>query len=271
MNVSASDGGTMETENQDILYERRGAIAWVTFNRPGQRNAMTFAMYDRLSQICDEVEQDPGIRVLVLTGAGDRAFVSGTDISQFQTFTDPQHAIDYESRVDGVIGRLESVQRPTIAAIQGYAVGGGASIALACDLRVCTPNARFGVPIARTLGNCLSTNNDSRLVDLIGPARTKELIYTAKMIEAEEAKSIGLVNHIVEPEALLDRAQELAEQIAANAPLTIQVTKESIRQVLLHRRPPKDEELILKCYMSDDFKEGVNAFLEKRKPQWQGH
>jgi enoyl-CoA hydratase len=270
MNAHTSDGGTMETVNQDILYERRGAIAWVTFNRPGQRNAMTFAMYDRLAEICDEIEQDPDIRVLVLTGAGDRAFVSGTDISQFKTFTDPQHAIDYESRVDAVIGRLESVQRPTIAAIQGYAVGGGASIALACDLRVCTPNARFGVPISRTLGNCLSTNNYSRLVDLIGPARTKELIYTARMIEAEEAKAIGLVNHIVEPEALLDRAQELAEQIAANAPLTIQVTKESIRQVLLHRRPPKSEELILKCYMSDDFKEGVSAFLEKRKPQWQG-
>jgi enoyl-CoA hydratase/carnithine racemase len=267
-----SDGGsdTMETVNQDLLFERRGAVAWVTFNRPGQRNAMTFAMYDRVSEICDEIEQDPDIRVLVLTGAGDRAFVSGTDISQFQTFTDPQHAIDYEARVDSVIGRLESVQRPTIAAIQGYAVGGGASIALASDLRICTPNARFGVPISRTLGNCLSTNNYSRLVDLIGPARTKELIFTARMIEAEEAKAIGLVNEIVEPDKLLDRAQELAEQIAANAPLTIQVTKESVRRVLMQRRPPKDEELILKCYMSADFKEGVNAFLEKRKPQWQG-
>ncbi len=260
----------MENDNPDIQFERRGAIAWVTFNRPEQRNAMTFAMYDRLAQICDEVEQDRDIRVLVLTGAGDRSFVSGTDISQFQTFTDPQHAIDYESRVDGVIGRLESVQRPTIAAIQGYAVGGGASLALACDLRVCTPNARFGVPISRTLGNCLSSNNYARLVDLIGPARTKELIYTARMIEAEEAKSMGLVNQIVAPEELLDKAQELAEQIAANAPLTIQVTKESVRRVLLHRRPPKAEELILKCYMSEDFKEGVNAFLEKRKPQWQG-
>ncbi len=260
----------MKTDNPDIRFERRGAVAWVTFNRPEQRNAMTFAMYDRLAQICDEVEQDPDVRVLVLTGAGDRAFVAGTDISQFQTFTDPQHALEYESRVDGVIGRLESVQRPTIAAIQGYAVGGGASLALACDLRVCTPNARFGVPIARTLGNCLSTNNYARLVDLIGPARTKELIYTAKMIEAEDARAMGLVNHIVEPEELLERTQELAEQIAANAPLTIQVTKESVRRVLLYRRPPKAEELILKCYMSDDFKEGVNAFLEKRKPQWQG-
>ncbi len=260
----------METDNPDIRFERRGAIAWVTFNRPKQRNAMTFAMYDRLAQICDEVEQDTDVRVLVLTGAGDRAFVAGTDISQFQTFTDPQHALEYESRVDGVIGRLESVQRPTIAAIQGYAVGGGASLALACDLRVCTPNARFGVPIARTLGNCLSTNNYARLVDLIGPARTKELIYTAKMIEAEDAMAMGLVNHIVEPDELLERTQVLAEQIAANAPLTIQVTKESVRRVLLHRRPPKAEELILKCYMSDDFKEGVNAFLEKRKPQWQG-
>jgi enoyl-CoA hydratase/carnithine racemase len=260
----------MQNEDTDILFERRGAVAWVTFNRPEQRNAMTFAMYDRLVRICDEVEQDPDVRVLVLTGAGERAFVAGTDISQFQTFTDPQHALEYEARVDGVIGRLESVQRPTIAAIRGYAVGGGASLALACDLRVCTPDARFGVPIARTLGNCLSTNNYARLVDLVGPARTKELIYTARMIEADEAKAMGLVNRIVEPEELLDRTQELAEQIAANAPLTIQVTKESVRRVLIQRRPPKAEELILKCYMSADFKEGVNAFLEKRKPQWRG-
>ena len=123
--------------------------------------------------------------MLVLRGAGDKAFVAGTDISQFRSFTDPQHALDYEKRLDGVIGRLEAVARPTIAMVRGYAVGGGASIALACDLRLCSPDARFGIPIARTLGNCLSMNNYARLVDLIGPARTKELIFTARMIEAD--------------------------------------------------------------------------------------
>ncbi|ACZ39224.1 enoyl-CoA hydratase/isomerase family protein [Sphaerobacter thermophilus] len=260
----------MDTGTPDLLFERRGPVAWVTFNRPESRNAMTFAMYDGLARICDAVEADPEVRVLVLTGAGDKAFVAGTDISQFQTFTEPQHALDYEARIDGVIGRLEALARPTIAMVRGYAVGGGASIALACDLRICTPDARFGIPIARTLGNCLSMNNYSRLVDLIGPARTKEIIFTARMVGAEEAKAIGLVNEIVAPEELEARVTEVAEQIAANAPLTIQVTKESVRRVLAHRRPERSEELILRCYMSEDFREGVRAFLEKRKPQWQG-
>lgn len=254
----------------ELIFEQRGAVAWVTFNRPEARNAMTFPMYDQLVEICDAVESDPDIRVLVLTGAGGKAFVAGTDISQFQTFTDPEQAIEYEARVERVVSRLETLERPTIAAIQGVAVGGGATMSLVCDLRLCTPDSRFGVPIARTLGNCLSTNNYARLVDLIGPAVTKEILFTARLVGADEAKSIGLVNEIVEPDALHDRAQELAEQIAANAPLTIQVTKESVRRVLLHRRPERDRELILKCYLSEDFKEGVSAFLEKRKPQWKG-
>ncbi|MGH2458251.1 MAG: enoyl-CoA hydratase/isomerase family protein [Chloroflexota bacterium] len=260
----------MENHDSDVLFERRGPVAWVTFNRPRSRNAMTFAMYDRLAQICGEVEADPEIRVLVLTGAGDKAFVAGTDISQFQTFTDPRHALEYEEHMDSVLGRLDSVARPTIAAIRGYAVGGGASIALACDMRYCAPDARLGVPIARTLGNCLSMNNYARLVDLIGPARTKELIYLAKMIEADELKALGLANEIVEPDRLEARVQEVAEQIAGHAPLTIQVTKESIRRLQVHRRLPRAEDLVLKAYMSDDFHEGVHAFLEKRKPAWKG-
>jgi enoyl-CoA hydratase/carnithine racemase len=260
----------METGTPDLVFERRGQVAWLTFNRPEARNAMTFAMYDGLARTCERVEQDPDIRVLVLTGAGDRAFVAGTDISQFRSFTDPQHALEYEERMDAVIGRLEALSRPTIAAVRGYAVGGGASIALACDLRLCTPDARFGIPIARTLGNCLSIANYARLVDLIGPARTKELLFTARMIEAEEANAIGLVNEIVEPERLADRTQELAAQIAANAPLTIWATKEAVRRVLAHRRPPRAEDVILTCYMSEDFREGVDAFLNKRKPQWKG-
>lgn len=260
----------METGTSDVLFERRGPVAWVTFNRPRSRNAMTFAMYDRLKEICDEVEADPAVRVLVLTGAGDKAFVAGTDISQFQTFTDPQHALAYEEHLDGVIGRLEALARPTIAAIRGYAVGGGASMALACDMRFCTPDARLGVPIARTLGNCLSMTNYARLIDLIGPARAKELIFLAKMIEADELKAIGLANEIVAPEKLESRVQEVAEQIASHAPLTIQVTKEAIRRIQAHRRLPRAEDLVLKAYMSEDFREGVRAFLEKRKPAWQG-
>ena len=260
----------MDTGTSDVLFEQQGPVAWVTFNRPQARNAMTFVMYDTLVRICDAVEGDPGIRVLVLQGAGDKAFVAGTDISQFQAFTDPQHALDYEERMDGVIARLETLSRPTIALVRGYAVGGGASIALACDLRLCTPDARFGVPIARTLGNCLSMNGYARLVDLIGPARTKEVLFTARLVEATDAQAIGLVNEIVAPEALEGRVREVAEQIAGNAPLTIEVSKEAVRRVLLHRRPPRADDLVLRAYLSEDFREGVSAFLEKRKPVWKG-
>lgn len=260
----------MSSTNQDTIFERKGAVAWLTFNRPEQRNAMTFAMYEEIERVCDEIEQDPDVRVLVLTGAGEKAFVAGTDINQFRTFTDPEHAIDYEARIDRVITRLETVQRPTIAMIQGYAVGGGAALAMACDMRIVAPNARFGVPISRTLGNTLSSNGYARVINLIGPARTKEMIYLARMFDAEEAKSIGLVNEIVEADKLHDRVQEVAERIAANAPITIQVCKETVRYVLEHTMPPKNDELLLKAYMSEDFKEGVNAFLEKRKPEWKG-
>ena len=260
----------MSTVNQDTIFERKGAVAWLTFNRPEQRNAMTFAMYEEIERICDEIEQDPDIRVLVLTGAGDKAFVAGTDINQFRTFTDPEHAIDYEARIDRVITRLETVQRPTIAMIQGYAVGGGAALAMACDMRIVAPNAKFGVPISRTLGNTLSSNGYARVINLIGPARTKEMIFLARMFDAEEARSIGLVNEIVEPDKLHDHVQEVAERIAGNAPVTIQVCKETVRYVLEQTMPPKNEELLLKAYMSEDFKEGVNAFLEKRKPEWKG-
>jgi enoyl-CoA hydratase/carnithine racemase len=258
------------TTNNDVLFRREGAVAWLTFNRPEARNAMTFAMYQEIVRVCDELEDDPNFRVLVLTGAGDKAFVAGTDISQFQTFTEPEHALEYEARIDTVISRLERFSRPTIAMIQGYAVGGGASISLACDLRICAPNAKFGIPIARTLGNCLSTSSIARLVDLIGPARTKELLFLAKMIDAEEGLAAGLVNEIVPAERLEERVAEIAQTIAGHAPITIQTTKAAVREVLESRRPPKNEELIVRAYMSEDFREGVRAFLEKRQPNWRG-
>jgi enoyl-CoA hydratase len=260
----------METGTEQVLYERRGAVAWVIFNRPEARNAMTWAMYDALVRVCEYVAAHDEIRVLVLTGAGEKAFVAGTDIGQFQSFSGPQDAIDYEARMERVIGTLESLPRPTIAAIRGYAVGGGAGLAMACDLRICTPESRFGFPIARTLGNALSTNNYARLVDLIGPARAKEIIYRARLIDAEEGKAIGLFQEIVEAELLRDHVQAMAEQIAANAPLTIQITKEAIGRVLHARRAPHSTDLIVRAYTSEDFREGVRAFMEKRKPEWRG-
>ena len=197
-----------------LLIEHQDGVDRVTLNRPEARNAMTFAMYDQLVEICDAVENDPDIRVLVLTGAGGKAFVAGTDISQFQTFTDPEQAIEYEARVERVVARLETLERPTIAAIQGVAVGGGATMSLVCDLRLCTPDSRFGVPIARTLGNCLAPGGLARLIDLIGPMRTKELIFTAKLVDAPDALAAGLINEVVESERLEERVTELAELIA---------------------------------------------------------
>jgi enoyl-CoA hydratase len=260
----------VDTGTSDLLFERRGPVGWVTFNRPEARNAMKFAMYDGLVKICQAVAADPEIRVLVLTGAGDRAFVAGTDISQFQTFTDPQHAIEYEHRLDEVFAVIESLPRPTIAMIRGYAVGGGASIALSCDLRICSPDAKFGIPVARTLGNSLSMNSYARLVDLVGPARAKHMIFTASMLEAEDARTAGIVNEIVPAEELESRTMALAEQIAGHAPITIQVTKEAIRRILESRRVAAHDDLVVRAYMSKDFAEGVRAFLDKRKPQWTG-
>ncbi len=260
----------METGTPNVLFEQRGPVAWVTFNRPEARNAMTFAMYDALVRVCAHVTATPDIRVLVLTGAGKKAFVAGTDISQFTSFKDAQDALDYEARIGAVITALETLERPTIAAIRGFVVGGGAALAMVCDIRIATPDSRFGFPIARTLGNALGMGAYARLIDLIGPARTKEMIFRARLMDAHEAHTVGLFSELVEPESLHQHVQEVAEQIAGNAPLTIQITKESVARILAHRRPPHSSDLIVKAYTSDDFHEGVSAFLEKRKPNWQG-
>lgn len=254
----------------ELVYERRGAVAVLTFNRPQARNALTWAMYDGLYQACEHVDQDERVRVLVLRGAGDKAFVAGTDISQFTAFATPEDALSYERNGNRYAERLERLQRPTIAMLRGYAVGGGAGLAMACDLRIAAADVRFGVPIARTLGNTLSMGTLSRLLALVGPARAKDLLFRARLIDAEEGKAAGLFAEVVPPEALETRTFEVAEQIAANAPLTIRSLKESIRRILARGRPEEAEDLILMCFMSEDFKEGVAAFLEKRPPQWKG-
>lgn len=265
----ARDPGNGEDE---LIATRRGPIQWVVFNRPKARNAMTWHMYERLVEVCEQVNADRSVRALILTGAGGRAFVAGTDIAQFRSFTTEKDALDYEARGNHVMRTLETVRVPTIAAIAGPCTGGGAGMASACDLRLASPSARFGFPIARTLGNCLSMHNYARLFTLLGPARAKDILLTARLMGADEMLACGLVREVVpDEESLLPRARELAEELATHAPLTMWATKEAMRR--LRERlvvDGADTDLILTCYMSSDFKEGVEAFLAKRKPEWRG-
>jgi enoyl-CoA hydratase/carnithine racemase len=244
----------------------------VVFNRPSARNAMTWHMYERLVEVCQEVNEDRAVRAMVLTGAGGRAFVAGTDISQFRAFTTEQHALDYEARGNHVMRTLETVRVPTIAAIAGPCTGGGAGMAACCDLRLASPSARYGFPIARTLGNCLSMQNYTRLFALLGPARTRDILLTARLMGAEEMLACGLVREVVaDEESLLPRAQALAEELATHAPLTMWASKEALRRIKESLIPEgADSDLIVACYMSRDFKEGVDAFLAKRRPEWRG-
>ena len=261
--------------NDEVLFSQDAAgIARIVLNRPQSRNALTFAMYEGLVTLCERIASDPAAKALVITGAGDRAFAAGTDIAQFREVRTADDALAYERFMDRVLGTLERLRVPTIAAIAGACTGGGAAIAAACDLRIATRDARFGFPIARTLGNCLSLGNLRRLSALVGAARVKEMIFTARLVEAEEAKAIGLVGEVLaDAPALRARAGELARLLASHAPLTLAATKEGLRRLNEAEAPegaqPGDD-LILMCYTSRDFREGMEAFLAKRPPEWTG-
>ncbi len=216
---------------EDLLYDVENGIARLTFNRPQARNALTFAMYERMAVICETVNADRSIKAMILTGAGDKAFASGTDISQFRAFKTSQDALDYEARIDRVLGALEQVRVPTIAAIAGACTGGGAGIAACCDIR----------------------------------------IVTARLIEAPEALALGLLNEVVpDVETLQRRAGETAKLVAGHAPITLEVTKEAVRRIRRTLSRDEGEDLILRAYMSEDFREGMDAFLNKRTPNWKG-
>jgi enoyl-CoA hydratase/carnithine racemase len=260
-----------DAASQDMPYRIEDGIGWVTFNRPQARNAFTFAMYERLAAICEEADKDTSIKVLVFRGAGEKAFAAGTDINQFRAFKSPEDALDYEGRIDRVLGVLERCRVPTIAAIDGACTGGGAGIAACCDLRIGTRAARIGFPIARTLGNCLSMSNLSRLTALVGPARVKDMIFTARLVGADEAAQLGLLTEVVEDGAALGvRAAEVAKLIAGHAPLTMNAIKQGLARLQRRLTREEGEDLILMCYMSKDFREGMDAFLNKRAPQWKG-
>jgi enoyl-CoA hydratase len=255
----------------DLLTETRDGIAFVTFNRPQARNALTFEMYEGLASLCTAANDDPAIRAIVITGAGEKAFAAGTDISQFTEFRTAEHALAYEHKIDRILTAIEDCRKPTIAAISGACTGGGAAIAAVCDLRIGAANARFGFPIARTLGNTLSMVNHARLAALIGPARVTDLIFTARLMEAEEMRMAGLLSEILpDHSALQERAAALAATVAGHAPLTLRATKQALRRLTAAARATSGDDLVAMCFTSADFAEGVQSFLARRPPVWTG-
>jgi enoyl-CoA hydratase len=246
-----------------------GPIAWVVFDRPEARNAMTWAMYQQLGAICEQLRHDASVRVACFRGAGGQAFVAGTDIEQFKAFKAGDDGIAYERQIDAGIEQLETLPMATVAVIEGWAVGGGLAIATACDIRIATLDARFGVPIAKTLGNCLSAANLARLVAAFGRPRVQRMLIGAEILGADEAVACGYLAQAVPPEAIDVAAKSLCERLATLAPVTQAVTKEALRRMLL-QSPPDVQDLIRRTYGSDDFREGVSAFSEKRKPVWRG-
>jgi enoyl-CoA hydratase len=260
----------MSATDDSLRIERDRRVVVLTFNRPEARNAMTFEMYERLHDLCEQVDQDPEARVLVLRGAGDKAFVSGTDIRQFLEFRTRDDALQYEGRITRVLGRLHRMTKPTVAMVQGDAVGGGMFMALACDLRLAAEHARFGAPVARTLGNCTAPLAFTLLASTIGPVRARNLLLTARLMDAAEARAVGLVDEVHPAAGLAARVQELARHLSELAPLTLAAVKEATRRVTAPAALRDAEDLILSCYLSQDFQEGVRAFLEKRKANWQG-
>ena len=256
----------------DIREERRGAVAWVTFDRPAARNSFTKAMYADLGALCGRLADDDAVRVVVFQGRGDEAFVAGSDIASVGEIRTREDARAYEAHVEATLSAVERLPKPTIALVRGVAAGGGAALALVCDVRVAADNARFGVPIARTVGNTLSLLNVARMVEVLGPATTKELLFTAQLIDAREAHRRGAVSAVTSLEQIERYVTDLAESIAANAPLTLRASKLAVLQALDARRAAlgAGEDIVELAYLSEDFIEGTTAFLEKRKPVWKG-
>jgi enoyl-CoA hydratase/carnithine racemase len=246
-----------------------GAIARVTFDRPQARNAMTWAMYGQLSAICDRLQSDAGVRCVIFRGAGGEAFVAGTDIEQFLAFNGGDDGVEYEKNIEAGIAKMEALPMPTLAVVEGWCVGGGLALAAACDIRIATPQSKFGVPIARTLGNCLSIANVARLIAAFGRPRVQRMLLGAELIDAEEARTAGWLAQIVDAAQLEETANKRAQQLALLAPVTQAVSKEAMRRLLVQDFPEADD-LIRRAYGSEDFREGVSAFTEKRSPRWRG-
>ncbi len=258
----------------EIIISVDQHIANVTLNRPCARNALTFGMYQALADLCRQAgteQDDQHIKAIVIAGAGEKAFAAGTDIGQFTAFETLQDGHDYEAQIEAVISSIETCRVPVIAALHGAVTGGGLVIAAAAHLRLASADVKIGMPIARTLGNCLAITNLRRLVALFGEARVAHMILTAELLSADQALASGFVHDVLEDRAtMLARATALARRLTTMAPLTIQSSLDGLRRLRHATACPDDSDLIAACYTSEDFAEGVAAFLEKRKPDWSG-
>ncbi|MBV9701210.1 MAG: enoyl-CoA hydratase/isomerase family protein [Methylobacteriaceae bacterium] len=267
--AKASRPGSLRAVSEGKVHLAVGnGIASVVFDRPEARNAMTWAMYNELAAACTAIAGEASVRVATFRGAGG-AFVAGTDIAQFTSFAGAEDGIAYERRMEAVIAAVEELPVPTVAVVEGAAMGGGLAIATVCDLRIARTDAVFGVPIARTVGNCLSVANTARIVAAFGAARAKRLLLLADAIAAEEALACGFLAKVVDAEALEEAVSAISRQLASNAPITMRIAKESIRR-LIAAGLTDGEDLVRVAYGSQDFQSGVQAFLAKRRPAWTG-
>lgn len=255
------------SDRGQVLLRLDGPVAHVTFARPAARNAMTFAMYARLAEICDELDPRRELRAIVFRGAGG-AFVAGTDISEFTAFQTGADGLAYEDRIDATLARLSRLPAPTLAVIDGAAVGGGLAIAAACDLRIVTPAAKFGVPIARTVGNCLSAANIARLIRAFGDGPVRRMLLLSEFLDGQTVHGLGFASACVPPEEVEAEAARQIARLSEAAPLTVAACRTLFGR--LTDAAPNDRDVIERVYGSRDFREGVAAFLAKRKPVWQG-
>ena len=257
-------------EEGAVLLERTGSVATLILSRPAALNALSWDMYRQLEEHLEHLAADESVRVLIVRGAG-KAFAAGTDIQQFRDFTGAD-GVAYEQRMEAVLSGLYRFPRPTLAAVHGYAVGAGIVIATACDLRYASPASRFGAPIARTLGNCLSLQNYQHLALAFGAMRAKEMLFTGRLLSASEAFQCGFLTAIIEEVQLFPQVFDIAQQISANAPLTIWAAKEADRRLsdAATASPIPYDDVVSRVYGSHDFHEGVASYLEKRRPTWTG-
>ena len=253
-----------------LVVEQDGPVLTVIFNRPDKHNAMTFDMYAGLAEACERADKDEAIRAMVLRGAGRQAFISGTDISQFTEFESGEDGIAYERRIAEVLTRLEDVTVPTVAVIHGYCVGAGLAIAAVCDLRVAATSARFGVPIARTLGNCLSMNSHSLLVHHLGPSRTLDLLLRARLLTGGDAKAAGFVHELCGDDDLDRTANAVVGTVLRHSPLSMWAAKQAVAR-LRRAALPDGDDIVARVFGSEDFHNAAAAFGTKRQIDWTGH